>query len=353
MEAWLAGRAGRDRRLGRARAWCPRRPPRRAASAPRSRSRRSRSASGSPTTTSPRSSTWSPRRSASAGRWIHYGLTSSDVLDTALGAAARARPGEILVARRARATATRSSRGRASTRDTLCVGRTHGVHAEPTTFGLQARRLRLRGRPQPRAARAARSSRRAVGKLSGAVGTYASTPPAVEARGAWSGSACAREDVSTQVVPRDRHAELLAARSRSPAPASSASRPRSATCSAPRCARSRSRSAPARRARRRCRTSATRSLTERIAGLARVLRGYAQAGLENVALWHERDISHSGAERVVLPDATILLDYMQHLATRRGRGDDRPRRPDAREPRAHPRRALQPARADRAGRVAG
>ena len=76
--------------------------------------------------------------------------------------------------------------------------------------------------------------------------------------------------------------------------------------------------------------------TERITGLARVLRGYAQAGLENIALWHERDISHSGAERVILPDATIGLDYMQRLATRRRRGDDDPRRAHAREPRASP-----------------
>ena len=91
--------------------------------------------------------------------------------------------------------------------------------------------------------------------------------------------------------------------------------------------------------------------TERITGLARVLRGYAQAGLENIALWHERDISHSGAERVILPDATIGLDYMQDLATGGRRGDDGPRRPHAREPRADPRRPVQPARPDRAGRV--
>ena len=91
-------------------------------------------------------------------------------------------------------------------------------------------------------------------------------------------------------------------------------------------------------------------LSERICGLARVLRGYAQVGLENVALWHERDISHSGAERVVLPDATIALDYMQHLAVRVIEGDDRRRRADARQPRAHPRRGVQPAGADRVGR---
>ena len=140
------------------------------------------------------------------------------------------------------------------------------------------------------------------------------------------------------------------ARSRSPAPGSSASPPRSATSSAPRCARWRSRSGRApRRARRRCRTSATRSSSERITGIARLLRGYAQAGLENVALWHERDISHSSVERVALPDATILLDYAQHLAVRRRRRHDRPRGADAREPRGHARRALLAARAARAG----
>jgi hypothetical protein len=105
-------------------------------------------------------------------------------------------------------------------------------------------------------------------------------------------------------------------RSRSRAPAWSASRPRSATCSARRSAKSRSPSGRARRARARCPHKRNPILTERVTGLARVLRGYAQAGVENVALWHERDISHSGAERVILPDATILLDYMQAIATR-------------------------------------
>ena len=154
-----------------------------------------------------------------------------------------------------------------------------------------------------------------MGALSGAVGTYSANGPELEAA-VLKRLGLAREDVSTQVVPRDRHAELLEAIA-SRAPGWSASPPRSATSSAPRCARSRSRSAPApRRARRRCRTSATRSCASASSGIARLLRGYAQAGLENVALWHERDISHSSVERVVLPDATILLDYAQHLAVR-------------------------------------
>ena len=138
-----------------------------------------------------------------------------------------------------------------------------------------------------------------------------------------------REDVATQVVPRDRHAVADLARSRSPA----AGLERFATevrnlqrtevreVEEPFGAGQKGSSAmPHKR---------NPIRTERITGLARVLRGYAQAGLENVALWHERDISHSGAERVILPDSTIGLDYMQHLATRRRRGDDGPRRPHA------------------------
>ncbi len=130
-----------------------------------------------------------------------------------------------------------------------------------------------------------------------------------------------REDVATQVDPArpPRRADL--ARSRSPAPASSASRPRSATCSGPRCARSRSRSRAGQKGSSAMPHKRNPIRTERITGLARVLRGYAQAGLENVALWHERDISHSGAERVILPDATIGLDYMQDLATGSPRDD--------------------------------
>jgi adenylosuccinate lyase len=180
------------------------------------------------------------------GRWIHYGLTSSDVLDTALALQLR-RAGEIVLAS---ACAYRDAllKRALEHRDTLCVGRTHGVHAEPTTFGLRLAGFAFEAdRNLDRLEEA--FAQLAVGKLSGAVGTYASVPPAVEAR-VMQKLGLGREDVATQVVPRDRHAELLAA---------SASRPRSATCRKPRCARSRSRSPPARRAPRRCRTSATRS----------------------------------------------------------------------------------------------
>ena len=154
----------------------------------------------------------------------------------------------------------------------------------------------------------------AVGKLSGAVGTYASVPPAVEARVMECARPARRGHLDPGRPPRPPR-RRSSPRSRSPAPGSSASRTEVRNLQ-----RTEVREveepfgAGSRRARRRCRTSATRSLAERITGLARVLRGYAQAGFENVALWHERDISHSGAERVILPDATILLDYMQHLA---------------------------------------
>ncbi|MGE0507146.1 MAG: adenylosuccinate lyase, partial [Solirubrobacterales bacterium] len=242
------------------------------------------------------------------GRWIHYGLTSSDVLDTALALQLR-RAGEIVVAG---ARAYRDAlRDRAlEQRDTLCVGRTHGVHAEPTTFGL-----RLAGF----AFEADRNLRRledafaqlAVGKLSGAVGTYASVPPAVEAR-VMKRLGLEREDVATQVVPRDRHAQLLTAIAiagagleRFATEVRNLQRTEVREVEEPFAAGQKGSSAmPHKR---------NPIRTERVTGLARVLRGYASAGVENVALWHERDISHSGAERVILPDATILLDYMQDL----------------------------------------
>ena len=243
------------------------------------------------------------------GRWIHYGLTSSDVLDTALALQLR-KAGEVLLASACAyrdALVTRAL----EYRETLCVGRTHGVHAEPTTFGLRLAGFAFEAdRNLDRLEEA--FAQLAVGKLSGAVGTYASVPPAVEAR-VMQKLGMGREDVATQVVPRDRHAELLSAIA-----IAGAGLERFATevrnlqktevreVEEPFAAGQKGSSAmPHKR---------NPIRTERIAGLARVLRGYAQTGIENVALWHERDISHSGAERVILPDATILLDYMQDLA---------------------------------------
>jgi adenylosuccinate lyase len=152
----------------------------------------------------------------------------------------------------------------------------------------------------------------AVGKLSGAVGTYASVPPQVEAR-VMEALGLRREDVATQVVPRDRHAELLSAIAiagagleRFATEVRNLQRTEVREVEEPFGSGQKGSSAmPHKR---------NPIVSERVTGLARVLRGYAQTGLENVALWHERDISHSGAERVVLPDATILLDYMQDRA---------------------------------------
>ena len=245
------------------------------------------------------------------GRWIHYGLTSSDVLDTALALQLR-RAGEI-VGGGARAYRDALVERALEQRDTLCVGRTHGVHAEPTTFGLRLAGFAFEADRNLKRLEAA-FAQLAFGKLSGAVGTYASVPPAVEAR-VMEQLGLSREDVATQVVPRDRHAELLSAIA-----IAGAGLERFATevrnlqktevreVEEPFAAGQKGSSAmPHKR---------NPIRTERITGLARVLRGYAQAGIENVALWHERDISHSGAERVILPDATILLDYMQDLATK-------------------------------------
>ena len=251
-----------------------------------------------------------------AGRWIHYGLTSSDVVDTGLALQLK-RAGALLVPA-ARTLAWELAEKAREHADTLCVGRTHGVHAEPTSLRPQARRLRdgdapQRGAPGARLRadhgrdlRRRRHLRHARAGLRGARRCERSglTP----------------EAVSTQVVPRDRHAELLSRDRARPAPAWSASRPRSATCSAPRCARSRSRSARARRARARCRTSATRSSASASAGSRASCAATPRSALENVALWHERDITHSSAERIVLPDSTILLDQVLALTLRVVRG---------------------------------
>jgi adenylosuccinate lyase len=249
------------------------------------------------------------------GRWIHFGLTSSDVLDTALALQLR-RAGAPIVAG-ARAYAAALADGAREHADTLCVGRTHGVHAEPTSFGLKLAGFALEAhRNAERLDRA--FAQAASGAISGAVGTYASLGPDFERR-VLDGLGLAAEPVSTQVVPRDRHAELLGAIALAGAglerfaqEVRHLQRTEVREVEEPfRAGQKGSSAMPHKR---------NPITTERISGLARVLRGYAQAGLENVALWHERDISHSGAERVILPDATILLDYMQHLALRVAKG---------------------------------
>jgi adenylosuccinate lyase len=243
------------------------------------------------------------------GRWIHYGLTSSDVLDTAL-ALQLGQAGEIVLAS-ARAYRDALIERALEQRDTLCVGRTHGVHAEPTTFGLRLAGFAFEAdRNLARLENAFEQLR--FGKLSGAVGTYASVPPAIEAQ-VMERLGLQREDVATQVIPRDRHAVLTsriaiagAGLERFATEVRNLQRTEVREVEEPFGAGQKGSSAmPHKR---------NPIRTERITGLARVLRGYAQTGLENVALWHERDISHSGAERVILPDATIGLDYMQDLA---------------------------------------
>ena len=242
-----------------------------------------------------------------AGRWIHFGLTSSDVLDTALALQLRAAGEEILAGADALVAAL-AARAREQ-QHTLCVGRTHGVHAEPTTFAIKLAGFAFEAHRN--AARLRRAfEQAAVGALSGAVGTYASTSPQFEER-VLARLGLQREHLSTQVVPRDRHAELLSAIA-----LAGAGLERFATeirhlqrtevreAQEPfRAGQKGSSAMPHKR---------NPIKSEQIAGLSRVLRGNAQAALENVALWHERDISHSSVERVILPDSTILIDYLQH-----------------------------------------
>ncbi len=239
------------------------------------------------------------------GRWFHYGLTSSDVLDTALALAVQEAGALVLegIERAFRSVVARAEEHRT----TPMIGRTHGVHAEPTTFGLKLAGWaftleRDRGRVQ----HALEGMR--VGKLSGAVGTYAATDPEVERL------ACERlglepAPASTQILQRDRHAELLTALA-----ILASSLDRFAT-EVRHLARTEVREVEEPFGRAQKGSSAMPHkrnpiTAERICGLARVVRANALVGLENVALWHERDISHSSAERVVLPDSFLAIDYM-------------------------------------------
>jgi adenylosuccinate lyase len=244
------------------------------------------------------------------GRWVHFGLTSSDVWDTATGLQLRDAAG-LLLAGIDRLSAVLERQAKTH-RDTLCVGRTHGVHAEPTTFGLklcvwvdEMRRNRVR--------LIAACDAVAVGAISGTVGTHASVPPALEE------IVCARlglgiEAASTQVIQRDRHAQFVTTLALIGASLEKfATEIRALQKTEVREAeepfdegQTGSSAMPHKRNPEKC---------ERITGLARVLRGYAVKAMENVALWHERDISHSSTERIVFPDACLLLDYMLALFT--------------------------------------
>jgi len=247
-----------------------------------------------------------------AGRWVHHGLTSSDVLDTALALQLSA-AGLILAAGARDYRDALIARAREHV-DTLCVGRTHGIQAEPTTFGVKLAGFAFEAdRNLRRLERAVEGV--SVGALSGAVGTYSANGPEIEAA-VLLRLGLSREDASTQVVPRDRHAALLEAIA-----LAGAGLERFAT-EIRHLQRTEVREVeePFRAGAQKGSSAMPHKrnpiLCERIVGIARLLRGYAITGLENVALWHERDISHSSAERVVLPDATILLDYAQHIAIR-------------------------------------
>jgi adenylosuccinate lyase len=240
-----------------------------------------------------------------AGRFFHYGLTSSDIVDTTLSLQVRDAGGLLLreLDRSLRAVVARAEEHR----ETLIMGRTHGVHAEPTTFGLKLAGWAFElDRSRTRLARALEGMR--IGKLSGAVGNYAAVDPEVER------IACERlglepEPVSTQILQRDRHADLLStlallaaslekfaleirhlARTEVGEVAEPFGRGQKGSSAMPH--------------------KRNPVIAERICGLARVVRAAAQVGLENVPLWHERDISHSSAERIVFPDSFLALDYM-------------------------------------------
>ena len=239
------------------------------------------------------------------GRWFHYGLTSSDVLDTATALQVR-EAGALLLEGIDRCIGAVVRRAEEH-RDTPMAGRTHGVHAEPITFGAKLAGWAFElDRDRERLLRALEAMR--VGKLAGAVGTYGGGDPDVE-RVACERLGLAAETVATQVVPRDRHAELL-----STLALCAASLERFAT-EIRHLARTEVGEVQEPFGRGQKGSSAMPHkrnpvVAERICGLARVVRSAAVVGLENVALWHERDISHSSAERIVLPDSFLALDYM-------------------------------------------
>ena len=245
------------------------------------------------------------------GRYLHHGLTSSDVLDTALALQCRAAADLLLtdvdaaieaIVRRAREHAT-----------TVMMGRTHSVHAEPITFGFKLAGWAFElDRDRRRIAAAADDL--ATGKLSGPVGTYSHVDPRIEVD-VMATLGLAVDPVSTQIIQRDRHAAFLAAIAvtggsleRFATEVRNLQHTEIAEVQEPfRSGQKGSSAMPHKR---------NPILSERLVGMARLLRGYAQAGLEDQALWHERDISHSSVERVALPDATTLLDYMLVTFTR-------------------------------------
>src|SRR3989440_5143642 len=243
-------------------------------------------------------------------RFVHIGLTTNDIWDTATALQMRDALDLLLqgLERLRRALGALAVRHK----DTLIVGRTHGVHAEPTTFGLKVAVWYVEAGRNLERLRRARDVV-AVGKLSGAVGNFAHVDPDIE-------DEVCRElglqpaPVSTQVVQRDRHAEFcttlaIAAASLEKIALEVRGLQRTEVLEAQEPFAEGQKGSSAMPHKR------NPELSERICGLARLLRGNALAALENVALWHERDISHSSVERVILPDGTIALDYLLHLTT--------------------------------------
>ncbi len=246
-----------------------------------------------------------------AGRWIHHGLTSSDVLDTGLALQLR-RAASVILPEGRRLVAALAAQARSHV-STLCVGRTHGIHAEPTTFGVKLAGFAFEASRNLTRLQTA-FDQACVGAVSGAVGTYSATSPGFEER-VLARLGLPREPVSTQVVARDRIAFLLssiavagAGLERFAVELRHLARTEVAEAREPFAAGQKGSSAmPHKR---------NPIKSEQVTGLARILRGNAMAALEDVALWHERDISHSSVERVILPDSTILLDHMQRTVLR-------------------------------------
>ncbi|MFM8915376.1 MAG: adenylosuccinate lyase [Candidatus Limnocylindrus sp.] len=239
------------------------------------------------------------------GRWIHHGLTSSDVVDTALALQMREAAALIDVGL-ATLLATIIRRAREE-RDTIMIGRTHGMHAEPTTMGAKMANWAFEvARSRERISLAAAEA--ATGKISGPVGTYSQINPEIE-RAALAALGLRADQASTQIVQRDRHAAFVAAIAiaggtleRIATEIRHLQRSEVDEMREPfRSGQAGSSAMPQKR---------NPIKSERIAGLARLLRGYAAAAMENQPLWHERDISHSSAERILLPDATSLLAFM-------------------------------------------
>jgi adenylosuccinate lyase len=241
-------------------------------------------------------------------RFVHHGMTSSDLLDTALALTVRD-AGARLLGEIDRLRAALRTQALAH-RNTIVIGRTHGIHAEPTTLGLKFL-LAWEELGRARTRLAAGIVEAAVGKLSGAVGTFAHLEPAIEAS-LMAELGLGAAAISTQVVPRDRHAALLNA----VALAGAVLERLAGEIRSLQRTEIRELEEPFGRGQKGASSMPHKRnpiLCERVAGLARVLRGNALAALENVALWHERDITHSSVERVILPDSFILLDYMLDL----------------------------------------